>query len=152
MLMNIPSISASKSCPQNEPQPPLAFPGYLLQPAGRSDPDSYGVPALPWGPVHMKSCVCPPRVQLLCTGPAGLQHQMLWGLFLPMPDPWDGEPDMGFGTLTPVGEPLRYVIFQSVVAHPVGVGLLMCENAPLTISMWLVFVCRISLIVSSLFY
>ena len=31
-------------------------------PTGRSDPDSYGVPALPWNPEHMKTYVSLPRV------------------------------------------------------------------------------------------
>ena len=32
---------------------------------GRFDPDSYGVFALPWVPVHMKACVCLSRVESL---------------------------------------------------------------------------------------
>ena len=40
-------------------------------------------------------------------------------LFLLIPDPWAGEPNVGFVTLTPVTEPLDIVIFQSV-GHPLG--------------------------------
>ena len=66
-------------CPAHcKPQVPPAFPGDPLKPAGRSDPDSYGVCALPWDLVHMESCVCPPKVELLHTSPSGLQCQMLW--------------------------------------------------------------------------
>ena len=41
-----------------EPQSPPVFPGDPPRTAGRSDPDSYGVSALSWHPVHMKHCVC----------------------------------------------------------------------------------------------
>ena len=33
--------------------------------AGKSDPDSYGVSASPWDPVHIKAHVCPPGVESL---------------------------------------------------------------------------------------
>ena len=50
--------------------------------------------------------VSPSPVELLHSSPTGLQSQMLWGFLLLMPDPQDGEPNMGLRTLTPVGEPL----------------------------------------------
>ena len=52
-------------CPYNEPQLTIAFLWYFSRPKGRSDPDSYGVSALPWDAAHMESCVCPPRVESL---------------------------------------------------------------------------------------
>ena len=60
--------------------------GEPSRPTGRSGPDSYGVTALPWAPVHVKPCLHPPRVECLFplspvevphTSPAGLQSQML---------------------------------------------------------------------------
>ena len=80
----------------------------------RYDPWSYEVSALlPWVPVHAHPCVSsrsgaavsPSPVALLHSSPTGLQSQVLWGLFLLMPDPQAGEPDVG---LSPTGELLRY--------------------------------------------
>ena len=50
--------------------------------------------------------ISPSPVELLCTSPIGLQCQMLWELFLPMPDPPAWGFDVGLRTLTPVGESL----------------------------------------------
>ena len=105
------------SCPHSEPQLPPAFPD-LSRPTGRSHIDSYRVLALPWDPMHLKPCVHLPRVEsvspspveLLHTSPAGLQHHMLLGL-LPLLDPQTGEPDVGVGSLTPLGELLHYSYF-----------------------------------------
>ena len=44
-----------KSHSQTTPIP--VFPEDPPRTAVRSDPNSYGVSALPWDPVHMKSCV-----------------------------------------------------------------------------------------------
>ena len=107
------------SCPHSEPQPTSAFAGDPPRLISRSDPDSYGIPALPWDPVHIKPCVFPSRVEsaspnpvvLLCWSPTGLQCHMFQGLLLPMPGPQAWEPDVGFGTLTPVEEPLGYSYF-----------------------------------------
>ena len=83
------------ACPQSREQPPLAFPGDPLRPVGKSDPDSYRVPALPWDLVHMKPCVHSPVVESLfppvhwtsCAQDAvDFQCQILWGLLLPMLD------------------------------------------------------------------
>ena len=52
--------------------------------------------------------VSPCPVELLWSSPAGLQSQMLWGLFLVMSDSQAGEPHMGLRNLTPVGEILNY--------------------------------------------
>ena len=48
---------------------------------------------------------------LLHPSPTGLQCQMLWGLFLPMPDPQVWGFDVGLRTLTPIGECLWYSYF-----------------------------------------
>ena len=50
--------------------------------------------------------VSPGPMELLCTSLTGLQCQMLWGPFLPVPDPQAWGFDMGLRTLTPVGESL----------------------------------------------
>ena len=51
------------SCLHSEQQLTLAILTDALRPTGRSDPDSYGVSALPCIPVDMKPCVLPPRVE-----------------------------------------------------------------------------------------
>ena len=63
------------SFPDNEPQSSHVFPGDPPRSAVRSDPDGYGVSALPWDPVDMKSCVhlsrngslFPPGLRSSCT-------------------------------------------------------------------------------------
>ena len=54
--------------------------------------------------------VSPGPVEFLQSSPVGLQGPMLRGL-LPMPDLQLREPDLGLGTFTFVGEPLRYDYF-----------------------------------------
>ena len=101
-------------CLHSQPQPTHTSPGDLPRPTGSSGSVSYGITALPWVLVHMKTCECPLRVesvspspaQLLLSSPAGLQSQVLWRLLLLMPDPQTGEPDMGLRNLTPMGRPL----------------------------------------------
>ena len=53
------------SFPHSEPQSTPASPGDPLKSTGRSGPYFYGGPALPWDPVHMKPCMCPPSVGFL---------------------------------------------------------------------------------------
>ena len=110
------------SYPSCESQLPPTFLGDPPRPADKSDSGFYGVPAFPWDPVHMKFLCAPSKsevsvslspVELPALSCAGHQCQMLWGLFLPMLDSQAGKPDMGFGTLTPVGEPLRYCYFPA---------------------------------------
>lgn len=101
-------------CPVSEPQfPPHPLPcpasaGYPPRPAGRSGPGFCGVITFVLGPVRVGPCVHPPGVEFLfpssCGAPAIKPHlpskpNALWGLFLPMPDPQAGEPDMGFRIL-----------------------------------------------------
>ena len=100
--------------PHNKPQSLSVFPGDPPRTEVRSDSDSYGASALTWDPVHINVCVpfkngvsIPPSpMELLHTIPTGLQFQVLWGLFLPMPDPWVWGLDVGLRTLTPVDESL----------------------------------------------
>ena len=83
--MNILGLLPPMSCPHNGSQPPLSLQGYPPRPAGRSDPDFYGVNHFPWDPVQIESRVHPPRVESvspspfehICTCPAGLQGQLL---------------------------------------------------------------------------
>ena len=65
MLMGIPWGVCQCPCPYSEPQPAPASPGDPPRPTGRCGPSSYGVTALPWVPVHMKTCVRSPRVEYL---------------------------------------------------------------------------------------
>ena len=62
MLMNIPRAYFPVSFPHNKPQSQPVFPGDPSRTAVRFHPDSYGVSALPWDPVHTKACVCLSRV------------------------------------------------------------------------------------------
>ena len=91
------------------------FTGYPPRTTVRSDTDSHGVFALPWDPVHVKICVhfsgmgslfSPSLVEFLHTSSTGLQCQMLWGLFLPGPDPQVRGFDRVLRTLIPIGESL----------------------------------------------
>ena len=50
--------------------------------------------------------ISPNPVELLCTSPTGLECQILWELFLSMPDPQVWAPDVGLRILTPIGESL----------------------------------------------
>lgn len=88
-------------------QTPSSSPGDPLRPTGRSGPDSYQITAFTLG-VHETLCVpfkgeasiSPKFVELLQSNHNDLQSQMLGGLlFLE-------QEDVGFRTLTPVGEPL----------------------------------------------
>ena len=133
--VNISGASSSNVLPPQWAKAAPALPGYPSQPTSRPDPDYYGVPALPWGPVHVESYVRPSRmesvypspVEFLCTYPAGFQCPMLWRLLLSMPDPCAGEPNVGFGTLTLVVEPVWYSIFCLWVAR---LGLLILWKHP----------------------
>ena len=58
MLTNIPKSFASSAFPTQQATFTPVFPGGPPRTTVRFDPDSYGDFALPWGPVHMKVCVC----------------------------------------------------------------------------------------------
>ena len=66
--------------------------------------------------------ISPCPVELLCISPAGPQHQILWRLPPPMTDPQIWERDVGFGTLTPMGELLLYSYFPVSGLPPSGYG------------------------------
>ena len=141
------------SCSPHKPQLPLGFPGYPESPPGRSKTDSYEVHAFPWDPVHTEPCVCPSGkvsvspspVELLCTCAAGLQCQMLWGLFLPMLVSQAWEYVVGFGTLTPVRELLWYSYLLVCRSPTWWYGLAYTAEVPLQVSQCgFFFVCRIS--------
>ena len=114
-LPNSPESFAFTVLPSQQAIFTPVFPGCPPRTAVRFDPDSYGDLALPWDPVHVKVCVhllrmgslFPPVLWSSCAqSPTGLQCQMLWGLFLPLPDTHTWEFDVGLRTLTPVCESL----------------------------------------------
>ena len=115
MQMNVPKSFASNVLPPQQGTFTPVFPGGPPRTVVSSDPDSYGDFALPWDPMHVIVCVRLLRMGSLfppdpwkcrCTSPTGLQCQMLWGVFLPVPDLHAWEFDMGLETLTPEGESL----------------------------------------------
>lgn len=149
-----------RSGPHIEPQPPSASPGDPPRPTGRFDPDCYRVSAFPWVPVHMKAFVCPYRMESLFTpswGASALKPwcpstQMLQGILLPMPKPQAGETDMGFRSLTPVGEPLWYSYFPVYMSPTSGYEIVKVPLLPSLCGLFFVFWCRFSfLVVFSLF-
>ena len=92
-----------------------------------SGPGSYGVTALCWVLVHVKSCVHPPRVEslffrVLHSIPTSLQSQILWGLLLPGLDPQAGKPDWG-SELSLTSRTSVIQLFSSLwVTHLAGMG------------------------------
>ena len=122
------------SSPTYQPQPPFTLPGYSPSPTGRSDPDSYGVPALLLDPVHMESCVHPPRMESVspscrhaslasnakCSGGSSSQYQMprLGNLI------WDSELSLLWDSLYDI------VIFQFVSHRPSGYGIVYFKKSP----------------------
>ena len=75
--------------------------------------------------------ISPSPMELLHTSPTGLQYQILWGPFLPVPDTHTWEFDVGLRTLTPVGEYLWNSYFPVCGASHLGVmGLLISCNCP----------------------
>ena len=126
-----------------KPQPTPASPGDPPRPAGRSDPGSYGVTALPWVPVHVKPCVRPPSVESLfpsvlwssCT-------QAPWpsksnALGAPPPDArppgWGGW--HGAQSSHSCGRTYAIQVFSSLwVTHPSGMGFDYIAKAPLLLS------------------
>lgn len=66
-------------------------------------PSVRGSLCVPFNKSHVS--VSPNPVGLLQLSPAGLQSQMVLGVFQVL-DPLAGQPDTGLRTLAPVGEPL----------------------------------------------
>ena len=112
-------ISTTSVLALSEPQLTHASPAYPPRPTGRSSPSSYGVTVLCWVPVHIKSCVHPPKVESLflpvlwssCTqAPVAFKAKCFggssyYGQTLRLGSlTWGSE-------LTPVGEPLQYNYF-----------------------------------------
>ena len=98
----------SVSCFHSEPYLTLAFLGDTPGPKGRTVLDSYGVTAT-LGPGACETLCALSKsgfpifsrpVKFLLSSPSGLQGLIFQGLFLSMPDPQAGEPDVGFRTLT----------------------------------------------------
>ena len=95
-LLSIPKNFTSNVLPPQQATFTPVFPGGPPRTAVRFNPDAYGDFALPWDPLHMKICMHllrmgslfpPSPMELLHTSPTDLQCQMLWGLFLPVPNP-----------------------------------------------------------------
>ena len=121
------------------------------RPTGGSGPDSYGVSALSWVPVHVKPCVCPPRVESLfpqvlwssCTqAPLSFKTKSSGGHSSQCQTPrlgslmWGSEVSLLWENLCDI------IIFQFVCHPPCVYGIwLYCESAPPTISLWLLHLC-----------
>lgn len=102
--------------------------------------------------------ISPSPVELLRSSLAGLQNKLLWRLLLPMTDPQDREPAVGFITLPLVGTLLRYFqLFSTLlVTHKRVWGFIIQQVGPfyyLIGFLLYVFGCRIIslLVASSLF-
>ena len=102
-------------CPHSKPQPPFTLLGELPRHTDGPDPDSYGVPALPLDPVHMKPCVCPPTMKCLfppVLWSSCIQSSLAFNAKCPggsssqCQTPKHGNLMWGSQTLIPVGEPL----------------------------------------------
>ena len=131
--------------PHHKAQSAPVFPGDPPRTAVWSDLDSYGDFAFPWDTVHVNICVhisrmgslFPPVPWSSCAQDPGLQCQMLWGLFLPVPGPQAWGFDVRLRPLTPVGESLWYSYFPvCVTSHLGGIGLLISCNLPSYLLMW----------------
>ena len=119
-LMNIPKSFASNALPPQQAIVTLCFPRRSPKNCSRVWPRFLWSPCFALGPSARESLcapfkngvsISPSPVELLHTSPTGLQCQMLWGLFLPMPDPQVWGFDVGLRTLTPIGECLWYSYF-----------------------------------------
>ena len=89
-------------CFHSKPKLTPIFSGDFPRPADIYGPDSYGTTALLCGPMHVKPCVCHPRVESLFPNycgapvmkPTSLQSQILWEILSPCQHPQIGEPDV----------------------------------------------------------
>ena len=107
--------------------------------AGRSDPDSCGVPALPWDPVQVKPCAHPPKVESVFTPVLWSSCTQAWltvnikcsrGSSSQCQSPRLGNLMWGL-ELSLLWESLcNIVIFQFVGYPPVGMGLLISWKLP----------------------
>ena len=145
-LMIIPETFASNVLPPHKPQSPLVFPGDPPRITVRSDLDSCGVSALPWDLVHIKP-VCAFQELCLTFPPVpwssytqallALNARCSGGYSSQMPDIQAWEPDVGLGTLTPMGQPLQYSYFPvSGISTQLIWSCLYHVITPPTIMMW----------------
>ena len=146
-------------CPAPTASHPPAFPGDIPRPAGWSDPNFYGIPAFPWDPMHMKPCVCPPRMESVspsprwpsvpnAQAPLAFNAKCSGGSSSQCQTSQTGAPDIC------LGEPLQCSYFASLcVAHLVGTdGVVYIAEASLLPSQcgfFFVFGYRISFLVAS---
>ena len=110
--MNIPETFASNVLPPKSQGHPL-FSQEICQEL-QSGPTQIPMEPLLCPGTHALESLCAPfkngvsispsPVELLCTSPASLQCQKLWGLFLPVPNAQAWGFDVGLRTLTPIGE------------------------------------------------
>lgn len=123
------------------PQPQLttASLGDPPRPAGMSGLDFYEVPALSWVPVRVKSLCAPSKsgvsyfsqsCRTPVIKPCWFLWQTVWGFLFLMWDPHAGKPDMGFGSFTPVGEPLWYSFLVCGITNLAGKGFVYIAKAP----------------------
>ena len=119
-LMNIPKGFDSNALPLQQTTFTLVFPGDPPRTASQVQP------RFPWclcfalgpsareilcAPFKNGVSISPSPMELLCASSTGLQCQMLWVLFLPIPDPQVCGTNVGLRTLTPIGECLWYSYF-----------------------------------------
>ena len=100
------SASSQSSCRTLLSPPPPPLPSPLQE----TLQDQQGVAAMESLLLPSKHgvSVSPSPEGLLQSSPTALQSQMLWGLFLPMPDSQAGEPGTGLRALTHMGEFLQH--------------------------------------------
>ena len=104
-------------CHQREPNFPCASLEDPPKPAGRSGPSSYKTVAFALSHSGHKTLfqssnngisISLKFIGLVQSSPTDFQSQRLWWLLLLMPDTQIGKPEMGLGTLIPIGELLKY--------------------------------------------
>ena len=134
-------------CPHSVPQPPPPPAGDPPILAVGSCPVSYEVASFFPDPcVHNTLCapsksgvsVSPSPVEFQWSYPTGLQSQILWGLFFPLPDSQAGKPDVGLRIFTPMGELLWYNYFPVCVSPTWWIWdlilLWLCHSCPLVVA------------------
>lgn len=132
-----PRTSTSSLLSQSKPQPTFVFQGNPLRPTNKSNQYAYGVPALPWVPLYMKSCVHPSREESCfpksCRAP-GLKPWSVPNALGPHPPnarplssgTWCGVQNSHF-----CGKASVIQLFSSLwVAYPMGMELLISHNHP----------------------
>ena len=112
-LMNIPKSFASNVLPPQWVTVTLCFPRRFSKKCSQVWPRFLGSLCFALGtsaceilyaPFKNWVSIFPSLMELLYSSPTDLQCQMLWGLFMPIPDPQEWGLDVGLRTLTPTGE------------------------------------------------